>query len=367
MQTEPDRLSRSAKWVLLVGLTLVLLAMIAAAAEVAIRFRQTLRYGSADTVEALYTPDSRICLRVPIASLRSGRIQTNSLGFRGPEIVLPKPAGTTRIAFLGASTTWCGEVSGNDQVWPHLVAAQMRRAYPRATIDYVNGGVPGYTVESSIKNLNYRVAQLDPDVIVIYHATNDLSGELHNLAVINGLMPDSEVQARSWLSSHSLLWNLAQKNFSIWLAKKKSEANIGLLEVEPAALGDGFGRELTTLVRAAQQHSKVVALATFATQLRVGQTAEQQLQASSSALYYMPFMTPAGLVKSYRRYNEIITEVAHATGAVLIGGEEDIPGDSLHFADTVHFTDAGSQAMAVRVTKALTLAPEIGTLLSATR
>jgi len=363
VEARRDRLSNRVKWTVLIALIIAVMGLVIGAAEIAIRVRQTLKYGSAATVEDLYTIDRRIGLRVPIANLHSGHIQTNSLGFRGPEIAVPKPAGTVRIAFLGASTTWCGEVSSNEKVWPHLVAAQLRHAYPKAAIDYVNAGVPGYTVESSIANLRHRVAPLQPDVIVIYHATNDLSGELRDLAVAKGVIRDSKVQTPLWPSNYSLLWNLAEKNVRVWLAQKKAEANIGRLDVEPRVLGDNFRRELTALVRAAQQQAKVVAVATFSTQLRTGQTADQQLQASASGLYYMPFMTPAGLLVSYKRYNEIIAEVARSTGAVLVGGEDAIPGDRAHFTDTVHFTDAGSQAMADRVSKALLSTPDVTTLL----
>lgn len=52
-------------------------------------------------------------------------------------------------------------------------------------------------------------------------------------------------------------------------------------------------------------------------------------------------------------------EVAAATGALLIEREDDIPGDPAHFADTVHFTDAGSAAMAARVTRALANDPTV--------
>jgi lysophospholipase L1-like esterase len=96
-----------------------------------------------------------------------------------------------------------------------------------------------------------------------------------------------------------------------------------------------------------------VAVATFSARLRAEQTEEEQLRAAASALYYMPFMTPRGLIGAYARYNPIIREVAQATGALLIEGEFDIPGDALHFADSVHFTDAGSRAMATRVSGAL--------------
>jgi hypothetical protein len=101
----------------------------------------------------------------------------------------------------------------------------------------------------------------------------------------------------------------------------------------------------------------MVAVATFAIQLRPEQGAEERLRVAESALYYMPFMEPEGLIEAYSRYNQIIREVARDAGIILIDGEETIPGDAAHFADTVHFTDAGSERMAARVTGALLALP----------
>jgi len=133
----------------------------------------------------------------------------------------------------------------------------------------------------------------------------------------------------------------------------------GRLVFDANALGDGLRRDLTGLVQAAQQRAKRVAVATYSIQLRPSQSAETQLRAAASRLYYEPFMTPQGIIDAYRRYNEIVREVAAATGALLIEREDDIPGDPAHFADTVHFTDAGSAAMAARVTRALANDPTV--------
>ena len=363
MQAGQPRLSSRAKWTILVVLALALVALVAVSAEYAIRVRQTRAYGTAETVEKYYTVDRQTGLRVPIANLKSGRIATNSLGFRGPEIQVPKPAGTLRIAFLGASTTWCAEVSGNDMTWPHIATDGLRRAFPGHAFDYVNAGVPGYIVRASHKNLEYLVAPLEPDVIVIYHATNDMSIELRELAAAKGVIENPRVEPPSWLADHFLLWNLAEKNFRVWVAQQKAEANVGRLEVDAATLGEPFRRDLTALVRASQRHARLVVIATFSTQLRADQAPERQLRASASALYYMPFMSPSGLLASYARYNQVIREVAAATGAVLVDGENDIPGDPQHFADTVHFTDAGSSAMAARTVRALSQQPAVRSLL----
>ncbi len=271
-------------WTILVVLMLGGIVVVIAVAEFGIRLLQTRKYGTAATVEQHYVVDPRIDLRIPIANLRSGRIETNSLGFRGPEIVVPKPAGTVRIAFLGASTTWCAEVSGNDKVWAHLVAQDLRSAFPRTGLDYVNGGVPGYVVRSSLKNLEHRVSPLQPDIVVIYHATNDMSAELRRRAAATGVIREAKVEPPSWLSEYSLLWNLAEKNFRIWVAQQKAEKKVDRLEVDTASLGGVFRDDLTALVRQAQQQARVVALATFSARLRKEQSEEEQLQAAASAL-----------------------------------------------------------------------------------
>jgi len=358
VQSAERRLSSRTLWAILVVLLLGGLLLVMAAAEIGIRLLQTKKHGSAATVEQYYTVDKRIDLRVPIANLRTARIETNSLGFRGPEIRMPKPKEAVRIAFLGASTTWCAEVSGNDKVWSHLATEDLRREFPGVDIDFVNAGVPGYVVKSSLKNLEHRVEPLQPDIVVIYHATNDMSVELRRLAAAKGVIEQAKVQPPSWLADRSLLWNLAEKNLRIWLAQRKVERNAGRLEVDAASLGDGFRDDLLALVRRAQKEARLVAVATFATRLRRGQSDEEQLQAAASALYYMPFMTPRGLIDAYERYNQVIREVARDTGVLLIEGEADIPGDPQHFADSVHFTDAGSRAMATRVSGALARSPE---------
>ena len=126
-----------------------------------------------------------------------------------------------------------------------------------------------------------------------------------------------------------------------------------------------MGTEIETLAVGDCLQARRVAVATFSIQLRSGQSADEQLRAAASRLYYEPFMTPQGIIDADRRYNEIVREVAAATGALLVDGEDDIPGDPAHFADTVHFTDAGSAAMAARVTRALARDPAVRKLATA--
>jgi lysophospholipase L1-like esterase len=303
-------------------------------------------------------------LRVLRPNVTTRTISINSLGFRGPQITQPKPPETLRIAFVGASTTFCAEVSSDEMAWPHLVKEAIQEKFPDANIDYVNAAVPGYTVKSSLTNFRRHIASLRPDITVIYHATNDLSWEARSLAKEQGVYDKHGEKSNSWLAKHSQLWNLVEKNLRIREVKNDALIARERLEFSPSELGENFRKSLTQLVHEAKDVSKLVALATFSIQIRPGQTAEQQLVASGSALYYMPFMDPPGLIEAFQHYNQIIAEVATETGAVLIQGDELIPGDDEHFNDSVHFKDAGSQIMARRVSEALLRIPKFKSLVA---
>ena len=132
----------------------------------------------------------------------------------------------------------------------------------------------------------------------------------------------------------------------------------GKLVVDDADVVTPFRDDLATLVSAAGDVAPVEAVATFSVQYRRDQTPEQQTKAAATSLYYMPYMTIEGLLQSFDAYNAAIRDVASQEAAILIGGEDRIPGDSTHFKDSVHFADAGSAKMAERVSDALLASTE---------
>jgi lysophospholipase L1-like esterase len=350
---QSGRLSAGVKWAAL-GLVIALVTtLLLAATEGAIRLRQWSKHGTSSSFDSLYRVDPSIGLRVLVPGARVGNISVNSLGFRGPEIETAKPPGRVRIAFLGASTTFCAEVSGDTAVWPQVAVERLKARFPGVEFDFVNGAVPGYTVESSLKNLQHRVGPLQPDVVVIYHATNDLSVEARQLAEQQGLIAPRRSHEPSWLAQNLRLWELAEKNLRVLVARQGAEGSKGRVAFDGASLGGAFRTDLSKLVEAAGQDGRRVAVATFSARLRPEQSVEERKQAAVSALVYMPFMSLDALIAGYARYNDHIRAVVREKGALLIDGEDLIPGDAVHFADSVHFTDAGSRAMGERIANGL--------------
>jgi lysophospholipase L1-like esterase len=324
------------------------------ALEVAVRVRHYAKHGSFAPIYSFRT-DAETGLRVP-AALQQGRIETDSRGFRSPEIDDPKPEGRIRLAFLGGSTTYCAEASGNAATWPALVAASVAAACPGRSVDWLNASSAGYTVESSRTTLRVRVSSLRPDILVIYHATNDLTRDTNDLAVVQGLA-DAGGTSEDWLERWSMLWEITKKNLLLRQSAKPRGSDTRRLEVSIDALAEGFEVRLEELVREAQQLAPVVAIATFAHRAREGMGSDELRAACESALFYIPFLDPEQILAGIRAYNDAIRRVAARTGAILVGGEDRIPSDAVHFNDSVHLLDPGCRLQADRVTEALLAAP----------
>lgn len=329
------------------GLVVALLAM-----EGAVRLRHRFKYGSTSATVHAFVIDTASGLRIPTPGMKRGGISINALGFRGPELTVPKPPGTVRIAFLGGSTTYCAEVSSNELTWPHLVTQGLRSRYPQLAFDYVNGGAPGYSTIQSTRNLKSRISSLEPDVIVIYHGTNDLSADTRQLARKQGVWKGPS-EATSRLGKLSTLWFLLEKNWTVFQRQREAQQPNDRLEFEPYDLSREFEKRLTKLVELAQDIAPVVAVATFSHRIRHEQTNEEKLRASNTSLYYMPYMTVDGLLAGFDEYNRVIRHVSRTQNVTLIQGELEIPGDGEHFVDSVHFSDEGSRLMAGRVVPAL--------------
>lgn len=338
--------------VVIVIVVLMGAALLFACAEATVRIRQWVRYGTFSGFDSMYVVDVATGLRVPRAGTKSGNISINSKGFRGPEIEMPKPAKRVRIAFVGASTTYCAEVSSDAAVWTQGVADLLQRDFPEVTFDFINAGVPGYSVSSSTKHFNRYVKDFQPDAVMIYHGTNDMSGELRAIAANKGLWA-RDVEVQSWLARQSLLVELVEKNLRVRAAWQQIDTGAQRLVFDPNAMGRDFDTDLRNLIMDVAKSSRHVSVATFSARLRREQEPEIRKAAAVSALVYMPFMSLDGLIDAYQRYNVVIRNVAFETHALLIDGENDIPGDAAHFVDSVHFSDKGSAAMARRVASAL--------------
>lgn len=127
---------------------------------------------------ARYVPHPYLCYALnPRFSSSDGRDRHNSLGFRGAEFPRAKPAGRKRLVCLGGSSVYDTEIPDWSLAFPaRLEQALVARGH--ASLEVVNGGVGGYTTFETLVDVSLRILELEPDLLIVYHNSNDVHARL---------------------------------------------------------------------------------------------------------------------------------------------------------------------------------------------
>lgn len=179
----------------LIMLTTLTLVVVLGALEVGLRFYFT-NYGTEDErISYVYSGDeiqeqtSRLTGVPYVLYVANPNYEGhNSLGYRGKETTLKKPADTFRIVTLGASTTYGFGVNAN-QAYPAVLQDVLQNDYGYTHVEVINGGVPGYTSFELLSNFQYRILELDPDLVIYYGGRNDADTRFEDPGCYNNPSP----------------------------------------------------------------------------------------------------------------------------------------------------------------------------------
>ena len=127
---------------------------------------------SAENAHVIDHP-TRLWVQAPNARFtlpEHGELRTNALGLRDGAVTIPKPRGEHRILSLGESSTWGHGVRQSDT---YSTLLERMLTTPSRTVNVINAGVPAYTIQQSAVYLAEEGARLQPNVVMVYHQTND--------------------------------------------------------------------------------------------------------------------------------------------------------------------------------------------------
>ena len=146
----------------------------------------------------------------------------NRQGFRcSPDLEELDP-NAVRIYCAGGSTTYCTNIERNEDTWPHLLSLSTADSI-NGKVEVINGGVGGFNTFQSYIRLSAYIDDIRPDIVIVYHAKNDLT-PFYNGNPANGKpLPDYSNCMRS-LSfcgmSHSITpaarWSFVGKLWALW-------------------------------------------------------------------------------------------------------------------------------------------------------
>lgn len=107
-------------------------------------------------------------------NIKDNKLHINSDGFRGDEITKAKPDGTYRIFVVGGSTVLCDKMPF-EKTHVRILEKLLQEHYQKQMkIEVLNAGNSWHTTEHSIIKYLFKIKDYDPDLIILWHAANDL-------------------------------------------------------------------------------------------------------------------------------------------------------------------------------------------------
>ncbi len=310
-----------------------------------------------------FVPDAELSYALrPEFSLdaRDGNGQTrhNAAGFRGPGEFGPKEPGTLRILCFGGSTTYGVGVGADQNTYPAQLESLLSGPAREAgwdTVEVFNLGVGGYTSREILGTMARMVPRLEPDVILIQNAINDVIPRFYpDFAADYGHFrtPFTELKLDSWhrLAYRSHLWLTLAQRFG-W--------------VKPLSLQSQTQRPMPD-VDEALAHLAANPTTAFTDNLRAMITLAREANAQPWLLTQPYFDSPrfgapdeasrrleGGYRKGLLEHTAAVESLAKELSVGLIPLDKEMPRQPTLFTDPIHMSAPGNAVKAELISKHL--------------
>lgn len=285
-----------------------------------------------------------------------GQYKTNNLRFingsdGNRDIVIPKPGGLYRINCLGASTTGNYiEFEGQVFSYPMELEKILKSELRNKQVEVNNCGHGGYNSADILVRYALQVADTCPNVVIIYHAYNDISsyftsnfdsdyshsrrnlGESYWKYAISAKIPRIPLSFFYFLLSK--WWPLNIRS-SLLAQVTRGEVDTSL---DPTLGLQTYRRNIQHIIDLCRCNNTQVILSTYCLYLH------SEIEHDSLHQLYGRILA---------QENEIMRDLAMTNKLQLVDNAKLVPPDERYFVDSVHFTPEGMQVIARNIAEAV--------------
>lgn len=289
------------------------------------------------------------------------QISHNLLGFRNtvgpeaPELTWQKPEGAFRIVCLGGSSTYGHGPSSDATTWPGRLQTLLNATSGSTVVEVINGGCQGYSSFESLINLSIRMVDLEPDLVLVYHAINDMRCALwgrprRDNAHWRAQWPVERRSSLDELLGRSTTYRLLRQLDPSWRARRSGD--LGWYAIVDYRPGDHYARVPETRVALAATARNLREIAAVARASGARPVFVQQAMQWSDL---ERFGTGELQAEAMREVKDVVAEVARVISVPLIDGATPLEEEGLRrseagepaiFTSEVHITDAGADLLA---------------------
>jgi lysophospholipase L1-like esterase len=307
-------------------------------------------YTSIKPADFAFTPHPYLSY-YPTPNYRKGQTFHNSLGYRADEFPIKKPDGVYRIVVLGGSSTYDVSIENNANIFTAQLEQQLKEKYGYQNVQVINAGVPGYNSWELLVNLEFRVLDLAPDLVIIYEGVNDVHARMVEPSVYRG---DDLGRRQAWQAPRVALWEhsallrilsrtmnatrqvgiddfMSSPTYLSWpfedrLREEKLDP-VDILKENPPVY---FRRNLEDIVAVAKENGVEIMFSTWAY--------SPYLKDYASEAYYQ---------QGFKENNNVVKEVAADQHIPLFDFAAVMPQDAKYWADGRHSNEAGALVKAM--------------------
>lgn len=267
--------------------------------------------------------------------------KNNSLGYRTHELPAEKRAGEYTVVTLGGSTTWGALAPTNGQTWPALLEKKLRERYPERPVRVFNLGTNKATIVYSLTALGLVAAELQPDLVVVYHGFNDFGA-----ATAEGYRADHAhftqdlALDRRWLGLTDALPAILRKSYAAVFFATAVDRAVGV------------NRLSSYVDRGAEKDSRILdddvaTKAALARNWRHARTVDALARGYGGHALFSTFQYFDGEERNHRLVNDSLRELFERHELPYVDQDALIEDydRSLQF-DECHFTDEGRELIA---------------------
>jgi len=302
------------------------------------------------------------------SSKETARIFVDRHGFIAKDdlLSLAKKEDEIRVAFIGASTTANINLPF-DVNWPGRLGDLLQQAMPNKKVRVINAGIPGFDTAQSVGNLALRVMPFKPDIVIIYHAYNDLKAvsydgrfepdysHIHTAPFGFQKKPPFYVlwmnRSMAYVRARNKYREIAEKER--YLATFRTDKRLATV---PDQAAHTFEEHMRIMVATAKAGGSKVVLSSFATlhDLGLDYTKNETISGLTrlkrtelgSLLHFTPGLTLEGIMSGLKRYNHILRNISANDKTGWVDNAQQVPHEDEYFVDRVHFSRAGAARMA---------------------
>jgi lysophospholipase L1-like esterase len=309
------------------------------------QYERYVLFTSINPKEFAWTPHQYL-VYYPTPNYRKGQTFHNSLGYRNDEFSLEKPRGVYRIVALGGSSTYDVSIEDNKKIFTEQLEKLLTEQYGYQNVEVINAGVPGYNSWEILINLEFRVLDLDPDLVIIYEGTNDVHARMVEPSAYRA---DNSGRRQPWHIPPVPLWEqstllrimgrmmnftrqvsvddfTSSQTFLSWPFEYRLDEDgadpAKILEQNPPVY---FQRNLENMIAIAKEHGSQVLFATWAHSPNLNDYASKD--------YYQ---------RGFQENNEVVIQVANRHHIPLFDFASVMPQDAIYWADGRHVNEAGA-------------------------